>query len=157
MTNIMTPALAANGALSSVGVVFCLFAWILASAALLIALCVVAVGTYLLLFHPLARVPGPRLAALSNVWQGLYVRNGRIRELANALHDEYGPVVRVGPNEVWFNSAESFRHIYRTPPLFTLSSPSGIGTDDSQAPGTAMRSRTFTVSSHPVMLHTAMC
>jgi hypothetical protein len=120
----MTPALAANGTLSSVWELSCLLAGIFASALLLIVLSVFTVASHRLLFHPLARVPGPRLAALSNIWQGLYVRNGRIRELAKVLHEEYGPAVRVGPNEVWFNSAESFRQIYRTPALFRLASPS---------------------------------
>ncbi|KAL2133660.1 hypothetical protein VTI74DRAFT_1938 [Chaetomium olivicolor] len=68
--------------------------------------------TYRLCFHPLASVPGPRLAAVSNIWQGVHVRNGRARELAKILHQRYGPVVRVGPNEVWFNSREAFKAIY---------------------------------------------
>ncbi len=70
---------------------------------------------YRLFFHPLARIPGPRLAAVSNIWHARQVRDGRARELGKSLHQRYGPVVRVGPNEVWFNSAEAFREIYRTP------------------------------------------
>ena len=69
---------------------------------------------YRLLFHPLARIPGPKLAALSNVWQAHHVRDGRSCELGKTLHLKYGPVVRVGPNEVWFNSEEAFKEIYRT-------------------------------------------
>ncbi|KAK4120126.1 cytochrome P450 [Parathielavia appendiculata] len=80
---------------------------------LLIVSPVFTIAIYRILFHPLARVPGPRVAALSNIWQGLYVRKGRIHELAKTLHKQYGPVVRVGPNEVWFNSREAFRQIYR--------------------------------------------
>ncbi|KAK3897532.1 cytochrome P450 [Staphylotrichum tortipilum] len=55
----------------------------------------------------------PRLAAISNIWQARHVRDGRARELGKVLHQTYGPVVRVGPNEVWFNSEEAFREIYR--------------------------------------------
>ncbi|KAL2016198.1 hypothetical protein VTK56DRAFT_4087 [Thermocarpiscus australiensis] len=71
-----------------------------------------ATALYRLLLHPLSRVSGPRLAAISNVWQAVHVRNGRASELAKTLHKKYGPVVRVGPHEVWFNSAEAFKHIY---------------------------------------------
>ncbi|KAK1573263.1 cytochrome P450 [Colletotrichum navitas] len=68
---------------------------------------------YRLLLHPLARVPGPRLAAISNVWYAWQVRNGRMLKLGKTLHKRYGPAVRVGPNEVWFDSADAFKHIYR--------------------------------------------
>ncbi len=69
---------------------------------------------YRLFFHPLARIPGPKLAAISNIWQAYHVRNGRSCELGKTLHKKYGPVVRVGPKEVWFNSEEAFKEIYRT-------------------------------------------
>ncbi|KAJ5836014.1 cytochrome P450, partial [Penicillium robsamsonii] len=65
-----------------------------------------------LLFSPLARIPGPKSFALtkwrlaSEDYQGT-----RTRKL-HALHEEYGPVVRVGPNEVTFNSLSALRSIY---------------------------------------------
>ncbi|KAG9502499.1 hypothetical protein J7337_005327 [Fusarium musae] len=37
---------------------------------------------------------------------------GRMAYLGKTLHGKYGPVVRVGPNEVWFNSKEAFHAIY---------------------------------------------
>jgi len=67
---------------------------------------------YRLFLHPLSRVPGPRLAAISNVWHAYYARNGRMLELGKTLHKKYGPAVRVGPNEVWFDSVEAFKAIY---------------------------------------------
>ena len=72
-----------------------------------------AVAVYRLFFHPLASVPGPRLAAVSNVWYAYQVRNGRVFSLGKTLHNKYGPVVRVGPNEVWFDSVDGFDTIYR--------------------------------------------
>ncbi|OLN89016.1 Pisatin demethylase 20 [Colletotrichum chlorophyti] len=68
---------------------------------------------YRLFLHPLAHVPGPRLAAISNIWYACHARNGRMLELGKTLHKRYGPVVRVGPNEVWFDSVDAFKHIYR--------------------------------------------
>ena len=32
--------------------------------------------------------------------------------LGKTLHKRYGHAVRVGPNEVWFDSAEAFKAIY---------------------------------------------
>lgn len=60
----------------------------------------------------LAGIPGPRLAAVSKLWYAYQVRNGRLLQLATTLHQRYGPVVRVAPNEVWCNSPEAFKVIY---------------------------------------------
>ena len=62
--------------------------------------------------HPLAKVPGPRIAAVTTLWYAYHVRNGHMLNLAKTLHKRYGPVVRVRPNEVWFDSEEAFRVIY---------------------------------------------
>lgn len=69
-------------------------------------------AVYRIAFHPLSGIPGPKLAALSNVWYAYQVRNGRAAILGKTLHRKYGPVVRVGPNEVWFDSKEAFDIIY---------------------------------------------
>ncbi|TKW49287.1 Pisatin demethylase [Colletotrichum tanaceti] len=84
---------------------------LLTASSVLLALIVVA--GYRLLLHPLARVPGPRLAAISNVWHARQACDGRMLQLGKTLHKRYGPVVRVGPNEVWFDSVDAFKHIYR--------------------------------------------
>jgi len=81
------------------------------SAALLVLL-PVGVVIYRLTLHPLTRVPGPRLAAMSNIWYAWQVREGRLLTMTKALHRRYGPAVRIGPNEVWFDSQEAFRAIY---------------------------------------------
>ncbi|KAI9172614.1 Cytochrome P450 monooxygenase sdnT [Paramyrothecium foliicola] len=77
-----------------------------------VVLSLMTVAAYRLFFHPLARVPGPRLAAISNVWYAVQVRNGRTAKLGRMLHRQYGPVVRVGPNELWFDSMEACKVIY---------------------------------------------
>lgn len=65
-----------------------------------------------LLNGPLARIPGPKIYALTkwrlalDDWKG--TRTRRICE----LHERYGPAVRIGPNEVAFNSLSALRTIY---------------------------------------------
>ncbi|KAL2274469.1 hypothetical protein FJTKL_03218 [Diaporthe vaccinii] len=71
-----------------------------------------AVAGYRLFLHPLCRIPGPLLAAVTNCWLAYQVRNGRMLQLGKTLHTKYGPAVRVGPNEVWFNTKDAFRLIY---------------------------------------------
>ncbi len=85
------------------------------ASALLFALAsALAVVIYRLSFHPLRHVPGPKLAAVSNMWHAYHARNGQMFRLGKDLHRRYGPVVRVGPNEVWFNSRDAFKSIYGT-------------------------------------------
>lgn len=75
-------------------------------------LAVASIAVYRVFFHPLARIPGPRLAALSNVWLARHARDGRMLGVGKRLHKIYGPMVRVGPDELWFDSKEAFRQIY---------------------------------------------
>ncbi|KAK3489928.1 cytochrome P450 [Neurospora crassa] len=78
----------------------------------IIVVIILAIAVYRLFFHPLAGLPGPRLAALSNIWHAYHARKGRMYLLGKSLHKRYGPVVRVGPNELWFDSKEAFKTIY---------------------------------------------
>ncbi|KAI0506888.1 cytochrome P450 [Xylaria bambusicola] len=67
---------------------------------------------YNLLYHPLAHLPGPKLAAISNVPYSYWFLGGRQPFKIHDLHLKYGPVVRVAPNEVSFNTAGSWKDIY---------------------------------------------
>ncbi|PSR83219.1 cytochrome P450 [Coniella lustricola] len=78
----------------------------------ILVLSLLAVAIYRLALHPLARVPGPRLAAVSSCWYAYQVRNGRMLRLGKTLHRQYGPVVRVAPNEVWCASKDAYKVIY---------------------------------------------
>ena len=82
------------------------------AAVLLIASLLLGLITYRLFLHPLSRVPGPAVAAISNIWLAYQVREGRMLRLGKTLHRKYGPVVRVGPNEIWFHSKEACQAIY---------------------------------------------
>ncbi|KHN95024.1 Cytochrome P450 family protein [Metarhizium album ARSEF 1941] len=72
------------------------------------------VVVYRLTFHPLAKVPGPKWAATSNFWYARQIAQGRMAQLGLEMHRKYGDIVRIGPNEVWFNTTEAFDQIYCT-------------------------------------------
>jgi hypothetical protein len=65
-----------------------------------------------LLISPLSRVPGPRSFALTKWRLALEdLRSHRTRTIAQ-LHSKYGPAVRIGPNEISFNSLGALKTIY---------------------------------------------
>ncbi|KAH8980271.1 high nitrogen upregulated cytochrome P450 monooxygenase 2 [Lactarius akahatsu] len=66
-------------------------------------------GTFLVLFtlayklsplHPLAKYPGPIIAKSSKWWAAYVSGQGDLHRHYQSLHDRYGDVVRVGPNEL---------------------------------------------------------
>lgn len=63
-------------------------------------------------FSPLAKIPGPKSYALTRARLAYEDYAGRRTRKINALHRKYGPAVRVGPNEVSFNSTSALRTIY---------------------------------------------
>lgn len=63
-------------------------------------------------FHPLARVPGPHLAAWTSLYKAYYIHFGDISGHTIILHQKYGNVVRIAPNELSFASIESTKVIY---------------------------------------------
>jgi hypothetical protein len=65
---------------------------------------------YRLWLHPLRRVPGPRLAAITTQWQVRKIRAGK--PFLQDVHEKYGPVVRIGPNRISVSSEEGFNKIY---------------------------------------------
>ncbi|KAI0401350.1 cytochrome P450 [Xylaria palmicola] len=74
------------------------------------------IGVYRVTFHPLARVPGPKLAAMSYWYEVYYelVLGGQYFKRIKDMHREYGPIVRITPQEVHFNDAEFINDIYPT-------------------------------------------
>ncbi|KAF8069222.1 cytochrome P450 [Lyophyllum atratum] len=51
-------------------------------------------------FHPLAKYPGPFLGKVTQFWSCWVQWNGHQHLVTRALHDKYGPFVRIGPNEL---------------------------------------------------------
>lgn len=51
-------------------------------------------------FHPLAKFPGPHLCKLSKFWTAWIAFRGDLHRYHKEVHRRYGPIVRVGPNEL---------------------------------------------------------
>lgn len=56
--------------------------------------------TYRLFLHPLCKFPGPRLAAASKLWHVWKCRSSLGHLVLEDWHQQYGPFVRTGPNEL---------------------------------------------------------
>jgi cytochrome P450 len=67
---------------------------------------------YNLTLHPLASYPGPLLWRLSPIPSIISLLRGRLAFDYKVHHDKYGPVVRIMPNELSFNTARAWDDIY---------------------------------------------
>ncbi|RYP92929.1 hypothetical protein DL770_000979 [Monosporascus sp. CRB-9-2] len=68
---------------------------------------------YRAVFHRLRRFPGPFAARLSNFYQAsLYWRTYRFHIEVQKLHQIYGDIVRIGPNELSINDPKALHAIH---------------------------------------------
>ena len=67
---------------------------------------------YNLFLSPLSDIPGPWYAAISDFWLTTHTLRLRQCQYIHSLFEQYGPVVRVGPNKVMFNDLASSRSVY---------------------------------------------
>ncbi|KAE8825616.1 hypothetical protein PTNB73_08613 [Pyrenophora teres f. teres] len=65
-----------------------------------------------ILFHPLQKYPGPKLFAVSSLPYGFYYMTGKWHLKIRKLHSKYGPIVRIGPNELSYACPEAWEDIY---------------------------------------------
>ncbi|KAJ5780812.1 hypothetical protein N7457_005972 [Penicillium paradoxum] len=63
-------------------------------------------------WSPLRYFPGPKLWAISRIPSNVSVLRGHNHLDILALHNQYGPILRIGPNELAFSTAQAFRDIY---------------------------------------------
>lgn len=83
--------------------------------ALLLASLVAAVYHFViepLCLNPKSKIPGPKLYALTKWRLALDEYRGDRTRAIHALHLRYGPVVRIGPNEIHCNNLNALRTIY---------------------------------------------
>ncbi|KAH6983962.1 cytochrome P450, partial [Ilyonectria destructans] len=67
---------------------------------------------YNLCFHPFRKFPGPPLARISRIWTRRANFQGLRYMKIHQAHEKYGPVVRIGPNELSFANPSAIREIY---------------------------------------------
>lgn len=67
---------------------------------------------YPLYISPLSNVPGPKLAAITKLYLNSKYYNETAITWIKSLHDKYGPIVRVGPNEIVINDPKQLSIIY---------------------------------------------
>ncbi|KAI0506709.1 trichodiene oxygenase [Xylaria bambusicola] len=70
---------------------------------------------YRLFLHPLSRVPGPKLAAISRWYEAYWdvIHNGQYTFKIAELHKRYGPIIRISPYELHINDPDFFDQLYR--------------------------------------------
>lgn len=71
-----------------------------------------------LVFSPLAQIPGPKSFAISSWTLAREDYKGTRTRKIHDLHQKYGAAVRVGPNEISFNSLTALRQIYGAGSIF---------------------------------------
>jgi cytochrome P450 len=67
---------------------------------------------YNVVFHPLAKIPGPKLWAASRIPFVYNLLRGTLVKRQREFHDYYGSVFRMAPDEVSFASEEAWEDIY---------------------------------------------
>ncbi|KAJ6021301.1 cytochrome P450 monooxygenase [Penicillium herquei] len=69
---------------------------------------------YRLFLHPLAKYPGPPLAAITNWYSAYHAWKGNLHTHNRKLHEKYGDIIRYGPNSIDFNTHSGMNTIYST-------------------------------------------
>ncbi|OAP64122.1 hypothetical protein AYL99_00094 [Fonsecaea erecta] len=67
-------------------------------------------------FHPLAKYPGPLLWRASRLPASWHQARGDLYKCIDAIHIQYGPIVRIAPDELSFTNPEAWAQIYNTRP-----------------------------------------
>ncbi|RAH69896.1 putative cytochrome P450 oxygenase [Aspergillus aculeatinus CBS 121060] len=98
MIDILTPI---RGHVALSGTILLLVAFILRS-------------IYRLYFDPLHHIPGPKLAAISHLYEFYYdvIRDGMFVWEIERMHQRYGPIVRINPREVHIKDPSFHDEIY---------------------------------------------
>lgn len=63
-------------------------------------------------YGSMSGVPGPTLAGITQLYKVYYSLKGNWHEHAIALHEQYGPVVRIAPREAMVADAKAAKVIY---------------------------------------------
>ena len=105
-------------------------------------------GIYYRYFHPLSKFPGPFIASQTDTWRTYYLFKKCLPDTLTAVHAKYGRVVRIGPNDLSFQSINAIEPIYKSGRRvvksnfydgFTTFHPNLFGTRDEEVSVTSSR------------------
>lgn len=67
---------------------------------------------YRIFAHPLAHIPGPKLAKITGLWRSYHLATGQWHEKILQIHDQYGAVVRIAPDELTIVDENAAKLLY---------------------------------------------
>lgn len=67
---------------------------------------------YRAFLHPLRKIPGPFIAKLTSLWLWYHAYYGTESTAIQEAHEKYGPIIRIGPNEVNIDDGAAIQPIY---------------------------------------------
>ncbi|KAL4881774.1 cytochrome P450 [Aspergillus karnatakaensis] len=84
---------------------------------------------YRLYLHPLAKFPGPRLTATTSLYEVYHdiIRGRRFVWEIEKMHEKYGPIVRITPNELHIKDSSFYHEIYTSAPRKRNKDPNFVG------------------------------
>jgi hypothetical protein len=71
---------------------------------------------YRAFIHPLSKYPGPKLWAMTKIPYDIYLFRGILPFKVAELHEKYGPVVRITPNELSYITEDAWNDIFTKQP-----------------------------------------
>ena len=78
----------------------------------IVAIAVLAFILQRVYFHPLSKIPGPKLAALTSLYYTFHEFRGDRHFFIDKLHRKYGAIVRIGPSYVSCSDPAAVKEIY---------------------------------------------
>ncbi|KAM6510768.1 hypothetical protein FSOLCH5_011213 [Fusarium solani] len=85
----------------------------------LVSLYWVVYSIYSVFFHHYSDIPGPFWAKVSRLWLAKQVLSGTVDQTQRKLHEKYGSIVRIAPNEVSISDPDAIKTIYAVKNAFS--------------------------------------
>ena len=80
---------------------------------------IISVAIYRIWFSRISHIPGPKIAAVTylyHAWYDLWPHAGRFLFQCEKLHEKFGPVIRIGPDEIHIKDTQFMNEVYPEDP-----------------------------------------